>query len=447
MATENRKRTPELPPGGSVSGTDLVPIWQTAIGLAKVTMSALASYLVPLVAGAQPWVDLPTGATVNLAGTSSPNVRFTGTTTITSCGTGTDGTRRKCRAAAAFTLTNGANLICPGGASIAVAAGDRWEMVLVGTSTWWVENYTRSNGTPLSYTGAPSGMRNRVVNGCMRVDQENAAASVTITAAAALKWVADVHYAWCTGANVTAQVVTNAAGQNRLRFTGAASNTLVGLGHRIERINCADLANGSANLSVTLASSSLTTIAWEVYRANANDTFGSIASPSRTLLGSGTFTGITATEARYNASIAIPAAATTGIEIVLKSTAGLLAAATLDIGELQLEAGSYANSFERRPVAVELSNVQRYYERVANAFSLQFPCPSTGGFGHTFQLHYKTTKRVAVTPTANASSGVNLASGSVVNFDTWGFTYQAVGTGSSNTSMNLTWSTDARLAS
>ena len=124
-----------------------------------------------------------------------------------------------------------------------------------------------------------------------------------------------------------------------------------------------------------------------------------------------------------------------------------LAAATLDIGELQLEAGSYANSFERRPVAVELSNVQRYYERVANAFSLQFPCPSTGGFGHTFQLHYKTTKRVAVTPTANASSGVNLASGSVVNFDTWGFTYQAVGTGSSNTSMNLTWSTDARLAS
>lgn len=392
MATEQRKRTTELPAGNAVGGTDLIPIWQTALGLVKVTASALATYLVPLVTAAQPWVDLATGATVNLAGTSSPNVRFTGTTTVTSCGTGTDGTRRNCRAAAAFTLTNGANLVCPGGASISVAAGDRWRMVLVGTSQWVVEDYQRADGTPLSFVGAPSGMRNRVVNGCMRIDQEFAFASTTITAAAALKWVADVHYAWCTGANVTAQVVTNAAGQNRLRFTGAASNTLVGFGHRIERINSADLAGGTANLAVTLASSSLTSIAWEVYRANSNDTFGSIASPTRTLLGSGTFTGITATEARFNAAITIPAAATTGIEIVLKSTAGLLAAATLDIGDLQLEAGSYANGFERRPVDTELRNVLRYYQK------LSCWVPNTSGVPC-----YWATKRAAPTVTSPAS--------------------------------------------
>lgn len=103
MPTEQRKRTTDLGAGGSVSGSDLIPVWQTALGLVKVTASALATYLVPLVAGAQPWVNLPTGATVNLAGTSSPNVLFTGTTTVTSCGTGTDGTRRKCAALALAT--------------------------------------------------------------------------------------------------------------------------------------------------------------------------------------------------------------------------------------------------------------------------------------------------------------------------------------------------------
>lgn len=150
MANKYGKRTPDFPAAGTVTGSDLFPLWQTALGMAKVTMSALASYLVPLVTAAQPWVDLPTGATVNLAGTSTPNVRFTGTTTITSCGTGTDGTRRYCRAAGDFTLTNGASLICPGGVNLNVRAGDTWTMVLIGTSTWMVEEYSRATGKALA---------------------------------------------------------------------------------------------------------------------------------------------------------------------------------------------------------------------------------------------------------------------------------------------------------
>lgn len=366
MATEYRKRTQDLPAGNAVSGTDLVPVYQSALGLVKVAASALATYLVPLVAAAQPWQATAIAATVNLASISSPNVLFnSGSGAISSFGTGSEGTRKWCRNTVALTLTHGTNLQCPNNVDLVLPAGSKFRAVLrPGGVIWDVEAVLRADGAPATYVGAPAGMRNRVVNGGMSIDQDFGGASTTITAGAALKWVADVHYAWCTGANVTAQVVTNAAGQTRLRYTGAASNTLVGFGHRIERANAADLAGKTATLSVALASSSLTSIAWEVYRANTNDTFGSIASPTRTLIASGSFTPVSATEAKFSATMSIPAAATTGLEIVLKSSAGLLAGATLDIGELQLEAGNAVTDFERRPGAVELNNVQRYFQKM-----------------------------------------------------------------------------------
>jgi len=49
--------------------------------------------------------------------------------------------------------------------------------------------------------------RNRLINGNFSVSQINASAAVTVTAAAALQYVIDQWYAYCTGANVTAQRV------------------------------------------------------------------------------------------------------------------------------------------------------------------------------------------------------------------------------------------------
>ena len=46
---------------------------------------------------------------------------------------------------------------------------------------------------------------NRIINGAMNIDQRNAGASQTITAAAALAYTVDRWYAYCTGANVTGQ--------------------------------------------------------------------------------------------------------------------------------------------------------------------------------------------------------------------------------------------------
>lgn len=199
---------------------------------------------------------------------------------------------------------------------------------------------------------------NRLINGDFRIDQRNAGASQTVTAAAALAYCLDRWYAYCTGANTSVQqvLVNNKA---RLRFTGAASVTGIGLGQRIEATNSADLAGQSVMLQAKLSSSSLTTVSWALYYATTTNTFGTLASPTRTSIASGSWT-ITSTEALYTAAISVPSGAYTGLELVITAGA-LLASQTLTIGDVQLEYGTVATLFERLQYGTQLLLCHRYY--------------------------------------------------------------------------------------
>lgn len=213
-------------------------------------------------------------------------------------------------------------------------------------------------GTFGDVSSSPLVFRNKIINGGMALDQRNAGASKTFTAAAALSYSVDRWYGYCTGANVTgARVAGSGSTQYRYQFTGAASVTAIGFGQRIEQLNCYDLAGNTATLSVDLSNSLLTTVTWTAYYANTADTFGTLASPTRTQIATGTFT-VSSTLARYTASMSVPTAATTGIEIVF--TVGAQTSGTWVIGNVQLEAGSAATPFEQRPVGMELSLCQRY---------------------------------------------------------------------------------------
>lgn len=204
------------------------------------------------------------------------------------------------------------------------------------------------------------GYRNVLINGKFAIDQRNAFAAQTITAGAALAYTADRWYAYCTGANVTGQVITVSSAK-RYQFTGLASNTGVGFGQRIEAANSLHLAGSTVTLSARLSSSSLTSITWTAYYANTTDTFGTLASPTRTQFATGSFT-INSTEATYSATFAVSASATTGIEIVFTGGA-LLGSQTLTIGNVQLEVGNLVTPFEHRPYGMELALCQRYYYR------------------------------------------------------------------------------------
>lgn len=246
-------------------------------------------------------------------------------------------------------------------------------------------------------------LRNRLINGGMAIDQRNAGAAQTITAGAALAYTVDRWYAYCTGANVTGQRVTGAvANTYRYQFTGAASVTAIGFAQRIEALNSADLAGKTATFSVDLANSLLTTVTWTAYYANTADTFGTLASPTRTQIATGTFT-VNSTVTRYSTNISIPAAATTGIEIVL--TVGAQTSGTWTIGNAQLEEGTVATAVERRQYGTELLLAQRYYFRMFSSAAVPFAlfanCVADLTSRIIGQLTFPATMRAA--PTLNSS--------------------------------------------
>ena len=230
------------------------------------------------------------------------------------------------------------------------------------------------------------GFKNRIINGQMQIAQR--ATSATITAASTIAAgysTVDRFYVYCTGANVTAaQVAGTGATKNNLQITGAASVTAVGIGQRIEQLNSYDMAGSTATLSVNLANSLLTTVTWTAFYANTADTFGTLASPTRTQIATGTFT-VTSTLTNYSAQISIPAAATTGIEVVF--TVGAQTSGTWTIGNVQLEKSSIATSYDYRPIQTELALAQRYYYKIQATGDL-YPFGTGYNSGTTTALGY-----------------------------------------------------------
>lgn len=280
-----------------------------------------------------------------------------------------------------------------------------------------------SNVTTFALNGGQlAGARNRIINGSTSVDQRNAGSVQTFTAGAALSYSVDRWYGYCTGANVTGQQVVGAvANTYRYQFTGAPAATAIGFGQRIEAINCADLAGTTTTLSVDLANSFLTSVTWTAYYANTTDTFGTLASPTRTQIATGSFT-VTSTVTRYSAQISMPAAATTGIEIVF--TVGAQTSGTWTIGNVQLEAGSVATPFERRSYGQELALCQRYFFKIRQSLSISGL--TSGGGPVSYRAHKSFPVSMQSAPTLGLTTWVNtsnMPTGSILDLGTDGFTY------------------------
>jgi len=200
---------------------------------------------------------------------------------------------------------------------------------------------------------------NLIINGAMQIDQRNSGNSQTITAGSTLAYTVDRWYAYCTGANCTGQrVVGTSPNQYNYRFTGASSVSKIGFAQRIEASNSQHLANKSATLSVDLANSLLSSITWTMWYANTADTFGTLASPTRTQIATGSFT-VNSNLNRYETTISIPASATTGIEI--EFSVGAQTSGTWTIGRVQLEDSLSSTPFEQRSLAIEEILCYRYY--------------------------------------------------------------------------------------
>lgn len=151
----NGAATLVLQAGGSAMLTRVGAAWSAAVisnSVIGATGAALMATATPSagadVLSAAP-VDIASAPTTDIGAATSPNVRITGTTTITSLGTAPAGVRRFLAFAAALTLThNATSLILPGAANVTTAAGDTAVARSLGSGNWMMESYARAATLP-----------------------------------------------------------------------------------------------------------------------------------------------------------------------------------------------------------------------------------------------------------------------------------------------------------
>jgi len=283
------------------------------------------------------------------------------------------------------------------------------------------------------YTDIPNtfGFKNRLINGLMQIAQR----ATSGTSGAAVPTTAPTYpsidrwYAYATGATVTvARVAGSGSNQYNLQVTGAASVTAVGVGQRIEQSNSYDMAGSTATLSVNISNSLLTTVTWTANYATSADTWS-----AKTQIATGTFT-VTSTLTNYTVNISIPAAATTGIEILF--TVGAQTSGTWVIGNAQLEKGSAATTFDYRDIGRELILCQRYFEKTINQsqalgtqspsnnnYNLRRVAPTNvtmSGVIYTLSQSYMVVKRSQPTITLYAADESSSVSGSWTGYPATG---------------------------
>ncbi len=292
-------------------------------------------------------------------------------------------------------------------------------------------------------TGTPLGMRNRLINSDMRIDQRNAGASITPLDGqySVDRWGCYRSQASKYSVQQNAGAVTPPAGfTNYLGATSLSAYSSVaadyfGIAQSVEGLNFADLAFGTANAqAVTLSfwvRSSLTGTHGGSLRNSANNRtycfsysvaaantweFKTITVPGDT---SGTWlatngVGVNVWFDLGSGSTATGAAGSWNASNVIRPTGSVsvvgTSGATWQVTGVQLEAGSVATPFERRPYGTELALCQRYFESVRGSFRTSGTEGFTGG-----HCCFKVTKRA--TPTmVRVSDGATSSIGAFGTF-------------------------------
>jgi hypothetical protein len=307
------------------------------------------------------------------------------------------------------------------------------------------------------------GFRNRIINGDMRIDQRNAGAAVTVNNE--FEYTLD---RWeCrddTDGDFTVQQVTDAPSGfvNSLKVTTTTADATLTttqaayIDQRIEGLNVADLAWGTASAkTITLSfwvRSSLTGTFGGSFQNNGQDraypfTYTiSVADTweykTVTVAGdtSGTWLTTNGTGIRVNFGLGVgpDRSGTAGAwnsNTNFSATGAVSVIGTLNatwyITGVQLEVGSVATPFERRPYGTELDLCQRYYEKmqsVSGSYMAPAWTPTTTSALGTMSFYQKRanpTIGVSATSDFTVTITVGTASISAIVF-TAGLTFSRI---------------------
>jgi len=307
------------------------------------------------------------------------------------------------------------------------------------------------------------GFRNRIINGDCRIDQRNNGASGTASAYTVDRWQFNASLTTKGTWQQNAGSVTPPAGfTNYLGFTSnsaytVGSSELFSFQQRIEGLNVADLAWGTANAqTVTLSfwvRSSLTGTFGGSLRNSAGDrsypfTF-TISSANTWEYETITIAGDTSGTWLTTNGIGIIVTLSLGAGSTVSGTAGAWAAgnfvsatgatsvvgtngATFYITGVQLEAGSVATPFERRDYGRELMMAQRYFQFVNVGWVGSTTATVLYGNGGVFQVAPRVQPTIAWLASGGLAGFANSSGTATFAGSNSGFYYYKAATTSAN---------------
>jgi hypothetical protein len=284
------------------------------------------------------------------------------------------------------------------------------------------------------------GFRNRLINSDMRIDQRNAGAAVTLTGIDSEFPVDRFKFTSNTTASLALQQVADAPQGfvNSIRATVNTADASPAVGvwmeQPIEGLNVSDLGWGTANAQAVTISfwvkSTLTgTFGASLQNSARNRSYPftySISAANTWEQKTVTVAGDTSGTWLTTNGVGIYVISDLGLTGSLRGTAGSWAAAdyrgvtravsvigtlsaTWQITGVQLEAGSVATPFERRPYGTELALCQRYAVQLADGTDQVIAtgqCFSTSGGGGV--VRFPVEMRAAPTITASSAAHFSL---------------------------------------
>ena len=380
---------------------------------------------------------ITSGTITNLASTTGTIATLNSTTGTIATLNSTTGTITNLSTTLAgdFTISQGTGTLGTSGVTLGTYGGATSIPVLAIDAKGRVTTASTS-----AITSGLTGFRNRIINGDMRIDQRNAGASVTngTTDAYCLD---RFDIAGSVASKFTAQRSTTAPSgfTNSLLITSSSTYT-VGTSEAfyvmqgIEGFNVSDLAFGSASAqSITISfwvNSSLTgtfggAVRNKIAGADRSYPFSYSISASntwekKTITVAGDTSGTWTTDNSCSITVCIGL----GVGTTFSGTAGAWAGsnlvsatgatsvvgtsgATLYLTGVQLEAGSTATDFERRPIGTELALCQRYYQGVRPYNGTTRAVNGSGALAQS-SIPISPTMRSAPTVTiSNNTGGIN----------------------------------------
>lgn len=411
-----------------LTGAELVPVVQGGVTKQTTATAIFTAGVLPVVNGGTGTATpaLVPGSNVTITGTwPNQTINSTSSATVTSVSVvsanGLAGTVANATTTPAITLSTSVTGIVKGNGTTLSAASAGTDYVAPGgalgtPSSGTVTNLTGTasiniNGTvgattPAAgtftslNTGQLAGLRNRIINGAMTIDQRNNGASVTVNTANNFY---PVDRLACTGQvtdgvfTVQQSTIAPSGFKYSILATVTTADASIGATQQyliqqlIEGYNVADLGWGAAGASTVTVSfwvrSSLTgTFGGSIVNSGFNRSYPftfTISSANTWEKKSITIAGDTSGTWLTDNSVGMRVIFSFGAGSTYAGTAGAWAgayyagatgqtqvistnAATFYITGVQLELGSTATPFEQRPYGMELALCQRYYYKIAN---------------------------------------------------------------------------------